>query len=174
MFLKKESLPSERGIHSGKLKEFYSSLKNGSHNRLKSTIKAEHSIQLTLSVNTGVEVSHKTCNLFYFSFRIFFFPPTFTNLLNDMSKNGLPQWLLGKESFCNAGAEDLIPGSGRSPGGRHGNPLQYSCLENPMGSLALQDTDHGIAKSWTRLKRLSTHAHMLKDAYKQPDKKVQK
>ena len=48
---------------------------------------------------------------------------------------GLPQWLSGKESTYNAGdIEDAgsIPGSGRSPGGRNGNPLQYSCLKNPM------------------------------------------
>ena len=38
----------------------------------------------------------------------------------------------GKESACNVGDLGLIPGSGRSPGGGHGNPLQYSCLENPM------------------------------------------
>ena len=41
---------------------------------------------------------------------------------------------MGKESLCNAGDKgdaDLIPGSGRSPGGGHGNPLQYSCLESP-------------------------------------------
>ena len=38
----------------------------------------------------------------------------------------------GKESACNPGDSDVIPGSGRSPGGRNGNPLQYSCLENPM------------------------------------------
>ena len=44
---------------------------------------------------------------------------------------GLPQWLSSKESECNAGAEGSTPGSGRSGGG-HGNPLQYSCLENPM------------------------------------------
>ena len=47
----------------------------------------------------------------------------------------LSQWLSGKESACNAGAmgdAGLIPGWGRSPGGGHGNPLQYSCLENPM------------------------------------------
>ena len=46
-----------------------------------------------------------------------------------------PQWLSGKEFACSAGdAEDMgsIPGSGTSPGGGHGNPLQYSCLENPM------------------------------------------
>ena len=46
-----------------------------------------------------------------------------------------PWWLSSKESSCNAvatGDVGLIPGPGRSPGGGHGNPLQYSCLENPM------------------------------------------
>ena len=47
---------------------------------------------------------------------------------------GLPWWLSGKESACNAGGLGLILGSGRSPGGGHGNPLQYSGLENPMDS----------------------------------------
>ena len=51
----------------------------------------------------------------------------------------------------------LIPGLGRSPGGGHGNPLQYSCLENPMDREAWQATVYGVAKSQTRLKRLSTH-----------------
>ena len=45
-----------------------------------------------------------------------------------------------------------IPGSGRSPGGGHGNPLQYSCLENPMNRGAWQATVHRITKSLTRLK----------------------
>ena len=49
-----------------------------------------------------------------------------------------------------------IPGSGRSPGRGHGNPLQDSCLENPMGRGAWRDTGHGVAKSRTCLKRLST------------------
>ena len=40
-----------------------------------------------------------------------------------------------------------IPGLGRSPGGGHGNPLQYSCLENPMDRGALQASVHGVAKS---------------------------
>ena len=52
-----------------------------------------------------------------------------------------------------------IAGSGRSPGGGHGNPLQYSCLENPMDGVILWATVHGVAKSWTQLKRLSTHPH---------------
>ena len=45
-----------------------------------------------------------------------------------------------------------IPGSGRSPGGEHGNPLQYSCLENSMDRGAWWATVHGVAKSWTQLK----------------------
>ena len=50
-----------------------------------------------------------------------------------------------------------IPGSGRSPAGGHGNPLQYSRLENPMDRGAWRATVHKVAKSQTRLKRLSTH-----------------
>ena len=49
---------------------------------------------------------------------------------------------------------------GRSPGGGHGNPLQYSCLENPMDREAWQATVHGVAESRTRLKQLRRHAHM--------------
>ena len=45
-----------------------------------------------------------------------------------------------------------IPGLGRCPGGGHGNPLQYSCLENPMDRGAWQATVYGITKSRTRLK----------------------
>ena len=53
-----------------------------------------------------------------------------------------------------------IPGSGRPPGGGHGNPLQYSCLENSMNRGALWATVHGVAKSWTQL---STHTHTAVD-----------
>ena len=49
-------------------------------------------------------------------------------------------------------AAGLIPGSERSPGGRHSNPLQYSCLENPMDRGVWWATAHGVTKSWTRLK----------------------
>ena len=52
----------------------------------------------------------------------------------------------------------LIPGSGRYPGGGHGNPLQYSCLENPMDRGAWQATVHRVTQCQTQLKRLSTHA----------------
>ena len=54
---------------------------------------------------------------------------------------------------------DLIPGLGRSPGGGHGNPLQYSHLENRMARGPCRATGHRIAKSQTRLKQLSTHMH---------------
>ena len=50
-----------------------------------------------------------------------------------------------------------IPGLGRSPGGGHGNSLQYSCLENPMDRRAWWATVHRVAKSGTRLKQLSMH-----------------
>ena len=63
----------------------------------------------------------------------------------------IPQWLSGKESACNAGDLGLIPGSERSLGEGHGNPLQYSCLENSMDSGDWQATVHGVAKSWTQL-----------------------
>ena len=52
----------------------------------------------------------------------------------------------------------LIPGLGRSPGGGHGNPLQYSCLENPMDRGTQQAIVHRVSQSRTRLKRPSTHA----------------
>ena len=66
-----------------------------------------------------------------------------------------------KTSPANAGDirdAGSIPGLGRSPGGGHGNPLQDSCLENLMDRGAWQATVHRVAKSWTRLKQLSTHA----------------
>ena len=50
-----------------------------------------------------------------------------------------------------------VPGSGRSPGGGHGNLLKYACLENPMNRGAWWTTVHGVAKSWTRLSDQHTH-----------------
>ena len=54
-----------------------------------------------------------------------------------------------KESACNAGHWDSIPGLERSPGEGNGNPLQYSCLENPLDRGAWWATIHGVAKSRT-------------------------
>ena len=56
-----------------------------------------------------------------------------------------------KNLHANVGGESLIPGSGISPGEGNGNPLQYSCLENPMDRGALWITVTGVAKSGTRL-----------------------
>ena len=71
---------------------------------------------------------------------------------------GLPWWGSGKESACNAedtGDVGWIPGSGRSPGGGNGNPLQYPCQENPMDRGAWQARVRGVAKSQMQL---SAHA----------------
>ena len=62
-----------------------------------------------------------------------------------------PGGLDGKESVYNAGDLVSIPGSGRSPREENGNPLQHSCLENPMDRGAWQATVHGVTKSWTQL-----------------------
>ena len=64
---------------------------------------------------------------------------------------GFPGGSEVKSSTCNAGDLGSIPGSGRSPGEGNGNPLQYSCLENPMDRGAWWATVHGVAKSQTRL-----------------------
>ena len=57
----------------------------------------------------------------------------------------------GKESACSVGGPGLIPGLGRSPGEGNGNPVQYSCLENPMDRGAWRATVHGVTKSRTQL-----------------------
>ena len=59
---------------------------------------------------------------------------------------GLPCSLNGKESACNTGDPGSIPGSGRSSGEGNGNPLQYSCLENPMDSGTWQATVHRVTR----------------------------
>ena len=61
----------------------------------------------------------------------------------------------------------LIPGSGRSPGGGHGNPLQYSCLENPMDRAAWRARVHWVSKSQTWLKQLSTLTQLSQRSVKQ-------
>ena len=67
---------------------------------------------------------------------------------------GFPGSSDGKVSAYNAGDLGSIPGSGRCPGEGNDNPLQYSCLENPMDQEAWWATVHGVAKSQTRLTSL--------------------
>ena len=75
--------------------------------------------------------------------------------------SGLPWWLSGKEFTCNAGVTGdtgSIPGSGKSTGGRNGNPLQYSRLENPMDKEAWWATGGSMGlQSQTQMKQLSMH-----------------
>ena len=59
---------------------------------------------------------------------------------------GFPGGSAAKNPPANAGDAGLIPGLGRSPGEGNGNPLQYSCLGNPVDSGARQATVHGVAK----------------------------
>ena len=77
---------------------------------------------------------------------------------------GFPGCTSGKEldSQCRRlRAMGLIPGSGRSPGGEHSNPLQYSCLGNPKDRGVWQATVHGVSKIWTWLKWFSKHAQKV-------------
>ena len=62
---------------------------------------------------------------------------------------GFPGGSVVKNPSGSAGDSDSIPVSGTSPGGGHGNPLQFSCLGNPMARGAWQPTVHGVTKSQT-------------------------
>ena len=84
------------------------------------------------------------------------------------SPSPVTQWLKTKQnkkkpSACNsgvAGDAGSVPGSGRSPGGGQGHPVQYSCLENPMRRTQWA-TVHGVRKSRTWWKQLSTYSPIL-------------
>ena len=89
---------------------------------------------------------------------IYRYCPKFTFLLPLICKYlslcwewGFPGGSEGKASACNVGDPGSVPGLGRSPGEGNGNPLQYSCLENPMDREAWQATIHRVSKGWTRL-----------------------
>ena len=96
-----------------------------------------------------------------------------TELLNYLCQTELSEtinWFALTKSVCHTGFgfpgsnveyPGVIPGSGRSPGGGNGNPLQYSCLENPMGRGTWRVTVDGIAKSRIWLKRLNTQGKYL-------------
>ena len=83
------------------------------------------------------------------------FPTTHRQFLDTKSivsgKHVFPGSSAIKNPPVNVGNVGSIPGSGRSPGEGKGNPLQYSCLQNPMGRGAWQATVHAVAKSWTQL-----------------------
>ena len=70
---------------------------------------------------------------------------------------------MGKESASNEGDLGLTPGLGRSPGERHGNPLQYSCLENPHGKRSLAGCSPWGRKELDMTERLSTQHSGMRD-----------
>ena len=76
---------------------------------------------------------------------------------------GFPGDSVVKHHPANAGdtGDGSIPGSGRAPGGGHGNPLHYSWLENPMDRGAWWATVHSVTKSQTQLKWHSAHTHTI-------------
>ena len=78
---------------------------------------------------------------------------------------GFPGGSDDNEYPCNVGEPGSVPGLGRSPGEVNGNPLQYSCLENPMDRGAWQSTVHGVAKSWTQLSNFTITAYLLTKYY---------
>ena len=70
----------------------------------------------------------------------------------ELLKENFPGSSDGEEAVCNAGDLGWINGSGRSPGGGNGNPVQYSCLENPSDRGAWWALSHKVAQTRTRLK----------------------
>ena len=118
---------------------------------------------LPLPSPNGILLSHKKTNVIYSkmdgprdSHTEWSKLDSYRQISHDIAYIGLPWWL----SRGRTGHPGLIPGSGRFPGGGHGNPLQYPCLENPMVRGAWWATVHGVTKSWTQLKQLSTQAHI--------------
>ena len=79
---------------------------------------------------------------------------------------GFPGGSVGKESACNVGDLGSTPRLGRSPGRWHGNPLQYSCLENPHGQRRLVDYSPCGHKELDMTERLSTALYSWQSSYK--------
>ena len=96
---------------------------------------------------TGMVAIHYSTNEFPFRSKSQIRPLPVIKALGFLnSPMGFPHSSVGKESACNAGDPGLILGWGRSPGEGNGNPLQYSCLENPMDRGSWQATGHGVTR----------------------------
>ena len=87
--------------------------------------------------------------------------PRFGVLQGAAAPSGLPLGLSSEESACSAGDMGSMPGSGRFPGGRHGNPLQHACLGNPMERGACQATVYGVTEEPDETARLNTNKLLL-------------
>ena len=81
------------------------------------------------------------------------------HLIHPTDPRDFPGGSDSKESACNAEGLGSIPGLERSPGGGHGNPLQYSCLENPNGQRSLADYSPWVRKESDMTERLNTNLH---------------
>ena len=90
--------------------------------------------------------------MYKFAWYLLISSPTFSK--------GLPGGSDGKESACNVGYLGSIPGLRRSPEGEHGNPLQYSCLENPHGQRSLEGYSPWDHKLLEMTERLSAAQHL--------------
>ena len=91
--------------------------------------------------------------------------PLIFNLIHEVCHlGGFPGGTSSKEPTCQCRREKrrgFNPWVRKSPGQGHGNPLQYSCLENPMDRGAWWATVHGVTKSWTQLKPHGMHTHAI-------------
>ena len=111
----------------------------------------------------------KTHSFLFFNNYLFIFACAVSSCCTGLSRSSV-----GKESACNAGDLGSIPGSGRSPGEGNGNPLQDSCLEDPMGRGAWRATLHGVTRvghdlttkppaaargGYSLLQRVGSHCH---------------
>ena len=92
-----------------------------------------------------------TCAFVQSNSQVFWMMQLLTSLSSSKSIKDFPVGPMVKNLPANAGDLGSIPGSGRSPGEGNDNPLQYSCLENPMDRGAWGATVHRVAKSQTRL-----------------------
>ena len=93
---------------------------------------------LCKTIKISVRYIPRFCLMFLMSAKKHHFKKVYYLIVFLYYIGGLPRWLNGKEFSCNAEDAGSIPGLGRSPGGGNGNPLQYSCLENPRDREAWQ------------------------------------
>ena len=154
----------------------YSSMISKIHAKFKSELRIVESLCCIILAHVGlllqIGFSYCAVSLHYMSqTKIFWFWCLLLNLVNGrvsrkIVKCSVNEWrnkyindymdIWYSLLFITTGS---IPGLGRSLGGGHGNPLQFSCLVNPMDRAAWQATVQRVTQSWTQLKRLSTHAH---------------